>query len=405
MAIYLIRRTIQSLAFIVVAILLLYTLFVFVLPGGPNQTYQQVTRTLAQPPAPGEPTLDADFLERLQERAYMLERNFELDKPWPLNFLAWLFNPNETTRLDPQQGEVPSGINLTIGALHIQGNGLLTGDFGRAESVDRGANVTDAMSSRWGNTVLLVGTALVASILLAIPIGILGAVRQNSRIDHALTFMSFLGLSVPPFMLGLLFVMGFAVVPYILRAQNGWDFLPYLPPGYVGAIDQSENWINRLTHLVLPALTLTVAQTAWLSRHVRFSMLEVLRQDYIRTAWAKGLSTYRVVFKHGFRNALIPLITLVGLSLPGLASGTIVVEQVFAYPGLGQLFFTAIGGCVPSTNALVPPCPPLGRPPDAPVALMMTIIMVVIVAFSNVLSDVLYMAADPRINYNTKARS
>ncbi|HEX9990432.1 MAG TPA: ABC transporter permease [Chloroflexia bacterium] len=405
MAIYLIRRTIQSLAFIAFSSLILYTLFVFVLPQGPQQGYQLTLNILTQPPAPGEPPIDPDYRRALEQDMDNLKRNYELDKPWPLNFLAWLFNPSETTRLDRTQREVPSGIG--IGDLRVQGNGILTGDFGRSKYVDKTATVTELLSNRWGNTLLLVCVALIASILLAIPIGILGAVRQNSRLDHTFTFLSFLGISVPPFMLGLLFVMGFAVVPYILHTHYGWEFMPYLPPGYVGEIDQSDNWINRLTHLVLPAVTLAVAQTAWLSRHVRFSMLEVLRQDFIRTAWAKGLSARRVVLKHAFRNALIPLITLVGLLLPGMASGAIIVEEVFNYPGLGQLFFKAIGGCVPNANALanVPQCPELGRSPDEPIALVMTIMLVVIVAFSNMLADVLYMVADPRINYNTKARS
>jgi peptide/nickel transport system permease protein len=190
-----------------------------------------------------------------------------------------------------------------------------------------------------------------------------------------------------------------AVFPKALRDQNGLTWLPWLPAGGAG----EESFWSRAIHLVLPATTLAIPQIAWISRHTRFAMLDVLRQDYIRTAWAKGLGFRRVVFKHALRNTLIPVITQAALLIPALVSGATVVETVFAYEGMGRAFFRALGGCLWADIGRTrepPPCPATGYfPIDYPLALTLLLIMVLVVAVTNIIADVLYAVADPRINY------
>jgi peptide/nickel transport system permease protein len=125
-------------------------------------------------------------------------------------------------------------------------------------------------------------------------------------------------------------------------------------------------------------------------------MLEVLRQDYIRTAWAKGLRARRVVMRHALRNAMIPFITMIGVLVPALASGSIIVENVFSYQGIGQLYFRALGGCVVDTQ----PCSPTGYPMDYPLALVLTFLLIVVVAVANLIADIAYTVVDPRIEYS-----
>jgi peptide/nickel transport system permease protein len=192
---------------------------------------------------------------------------------------------------------------------------------------------------------------------------------------------------MPPFVLGLLLIFALAVVPFILHDRVGLAWLPYLPPGGVIGLDQEGSWTSRLYHLVLPVTTLVLGQTAWLSRHVRFSMLDVLSKEYIRTAHAKGARVRAVLLKHAFRNAALPLITTLALAVPGVISGVVVIEKLFAYPGMGLLFFDSISR----------------TDPDTPIALTLTVFMVVVVTFASMIADVLYALVDPRISY--KARS
>ena len=236
-------------------------------------------------------------------------------------------------------------------------------------------------------------------LLFAVPIGIITAVRQNTRLEHAITFSLFAGVSMPPFVLGLLFISFMAMLPKILHNRLGLAWLPYLPISGTADIDQGDNFVNRMYHLVLPATTLAIIQGVWMSRHIRSAMLEVLGQDYIRTARAKGLGERRVIVKHALRNALISLSTVLGLLLPGLASGAMVVERVFNYAGMGLLFFDSFGGCIDPTHEVG--CPG-GTAPDYPLALVLTMILVILVAFSNVLADFLYTLADPRISFEKK---
>ncbi len=393
---YLIRQFIQTLIFILLAWLVLYTVLIYLMPGGPANRYSAVTQDRA-----------------FRNTQRLLEQQYSLDKPWPLSFLGWLYNPDEMTDtvLDENDKpiEITKGIDFTVGPIHLRGSGMLTGDFGRQERV-LGARfipsqpVADAIGARWVNTVTMIGLAFIIAVLAAIPIGIIAAVRQGTLLDNTLTFATFTGFSIPPFMLGLLMAIIFGILPYQFRARFGWEWLPYFPGALASSsLDLSNNLADRLYHLVLPVATLALPQIALLSRHVRFSMLEIIGQDYIRTAWAKGLSARRVILRHTFRNALIPIITTVGLIMPVLLTGAVMVESVFGYPGMGQLYFKALGGCLATGTTGEGLCPP-GQallPLDYPMTLALTIMMIAAVAFANMIADIFYTFADPRINYKT----
>ncbi len=366
-----------------------HTLLVYVMPGSPAAMYNRSFPVEKQ----------------------ALNQQYGLGKPWPASFFAWLFDPDDmfSTVFDDDnvQTNIPKGVDFTIGPLHIRGSGILTGDFGVTERV-LGARfipsqpINDVIGSRWLNSLLMVGFALVLAVLVAIPIGIIAAIKQGSRLDHILTLVTFTGFSIPPFMLGLILAVLFGILPYQFRNCFGWDWLPYLPGALAStSSDSVNNVFDRLYHLILPVTTLALPQIALLSRQLRFSMLEVLGHDYIRTAWAKGLSLQRVVLKHIFRNALIPIITTVGLMMPVVLSGAIMVESVFGYPGMGQLYYKALGGCLVTSLVGEFACPP-GQtllPLDFPLTLAITLMLIVAVALANMLVDILYTLVDPRISY------
>ena len=388
MTLYIIRRVGQSLGFIFFAWMVVYTGLVLFMPGGPGQNYAGILKG------------DGSVIPRFANEDNYLAFRYKVDEPWPLNYLMWLFDPNDTIQFITDDfgndHQIPKGIDIRIGNVRIRGSGFLTGDLGYTDSVGRDGPVNEMLAERWGNTAMLLVGSLVLAVPAALVIGILGALRRRSRLDHTLTFASFVGFSLPPYMLGVFLVIGFAVLPYLWHQQYKWDWLPYLPAGYVADAGQEGNFANRLYHLILPALTLALPQIAYLSRHVRFSMLDVLKQDYIRTAWAKGLKSRRVVLKHALRNALIPLITVIGVLVPALAGSAIIVETIFSYNGMGQLYFRALGGCIVETQ----PCPPTGYPIDYPLALTLTFILIVLVAVANLIADILYTVVDPRISYD-----
>jgi peptide/nickel transport system permease protein len=244
--------------------------------------------------------------------------------------------------------------------------------------VDVKKPVTFLMGNRIGNTLALMGLSTLISILIALPIGIIAAIRQYSRLDYTVTTFSFIGLSMPVFWLGLMLIIVLAILPKQLN-DAGWTWLPYLPTGDTGA---DGNILDHLYHLVLPVTVLSFVNVAGLSRYVRASMLEVLRQDYVRTAWAKGLQQRAVILKHALRNALIPVITIITLGIPALFSGAIITETVFNYFGMGKLYFEAV-------NTL-----------DIPLVMGFLLINVVLIILANILADVLYAFADPRIRYS-----
>lgn len=403
MAIYIIRRFGQSILFILLAWLLIYTGIAIGMPKSPGATYYRIMggyQRMVQ--TSGEAYAKANYIIDPEIKA--LEQHYKFDKPWPLNFFLWLFDPSDTTQTNFDSQTFPKGIDVSILGLHIKGTGILTGDFGKSDVVFKGRDIGEGISTRWGNTVILVGLSLVVSILFALPIGIIAAARHRSGTDRALTFLALTGYAIPPFSLATLLIVLLAIVPYQLHNMQGWTWLPYLPPGTVSENGSSSSFGDHLYHLVLPVAALSLPQIAWLSRHIRFSMLEVLRLDYIRTAWAKGLSTRRVILKHAFRNAIIPFITAIGLTIPLLAAGAIIVETVFSYSGMGQIYFRALGGCLATPETIETFCPEsstygLLQPMDYSLTIVLTMMIVVVVAFSNMLADIAYTVADPRISY------
>lgn len=236
-------------------------------------------------------------------------------------------------------------------------------------SFSDGKPVIQTIASRVPLTMLLMGTDLLVTAIVAIPLGILGAVRQYSLADKTITVLATIGYAMPTFWLGF-------IIRTIFGAQLRW--FPLFGAHTLGG-DQSL--IDLFWHLVLPATTLIVVSVAGWSRYMRSSMLEVLRQDYIRTARAKGLTSSRVLYKHALRNALIPIVTLFGLSIPILLAGAAVTETVFSWPGLGYLGVQAV----------------ITR--DYPTVLAFVMVGGIMVILGNLLADILYAAVDPRIKY------
>ncbi len=232
------------------------------------------------------------------------------------------------------------------------------------------------------NTLLLAGVALFFSFLLGIVSGVVQAVKQNTLLDSALGGVSLFFYSMPSFWLALMMILVFSVNARILW---GWPFsFPssgMMSPNHdlMGPLDQIQ---DRITHLVLPAVTLTLVLTAGITRYVRAGMLEVLGQDYIRTARAKGVPESQVILTHALRNALVPVVTLFGVYFPFLLSGTVLVEYVFAWPGMGSLMVDSVGRR------------------DFPVVLAGTVLFAAMVVLGNLLADLLYGIVDPRIRHD-----
>jgi peptide/nickel transport system permease protein len=250
---------------------------------------------------------------------------------------------------------------------------VIHGDFGR--SMIDGSLVSRHIGDRLPATLELTVTAILMGVLISIPLGVTGALRRGSKLDHALTALSVGGFAIPGFWLGLMLILLFSV------QLQAWG-LPFLPSGGVmtpgtGGGDP----LDRLVHLIMPATVLSFVYLSIWSRFTRSSMLEVLSQDYVRTARAKGMSNRRVVYLHALRNAVIPLVTLVGLELPSLVAGGLVVEVVFSWPGIGKLLYE---------RALQT---------DYSTVLGITTFAALLVVLGNLLADFLYALLDPRIRY------
>ncbi len=247
---------------------------------------------------------------------------------------------------------------------------VLHGDFGY--SFQTRAPVMNQIKQRLPVTLIVIGSSYLISILLAIPIGIIGAVKQYSLFDNIATTISFVGFSLPTFFTGLLFIILFTI-------KLGWFPMIYRSnidtPGLAGA------WLH-VKQTLMPITVLALFQTATLSRYVRASMLEVIHQDYVRTARAKGLHEGSVINRHALRNALIPVITIIALGVPGVFTGAVVTEQIFRVPGIGSLLITAINAS------------------DTPVVMAIAFIFAVLVVIFNLVADVLYGVFDPRIKYS-----
>ena len=322
MARFILRRTLILIPLLLGISFLIFAL-VNLIPGSPIQAFEENPR--ARP----------EDIARIRE-------NLGLNEPWSVRYFIWLGD-------------------------------ALRGNLGY--SLTNFTPVADRVLGVLPNTVLLTGASLLAALLISIPLGIYSAVKRNTWIDHVVTVGSTAAFAVPIFWLGFLLILVFAVQ----FKEWGW---PAFPVSGTHDARGESGLFDRLQHLALPALALGLKELAAWTRYIRGSMLEVIRQDYVRTAEAKGLRDRGVLYTHALRNALIPLITLVGLSIPGIFGGAFLIEQIFAWPGMGRLSLEALQ--------------------DRDYTLVMGAFMffAVLTLVGNLLADVAYAVLDPRIRYD-----
>jgi peptide/nickel transport system permease protein len=289
--------------------------------------------------APGDPMAlyrNPDISPEVME---LMRKNLGLDQPLHIQYVKWL-------------------------------GSVARGNFGVSFTAHR--PVLDILKEAIPNTLQLTFLALLLDIIVGIVIGVISAIKQYTYVDHSITVSALFIYSMPSFWLGLMLILLFSLL-------LGW-----LPASQMQSINADlfgfwhRMW-DRITHLIMPVFVLGIATAAGTARFMRGSLLEVIRQDYIRTARAKGLSERVVVFKHGLRNALIPIITLTGLYLPFLLGGSVITETIFAWPGMGRVAVGAI----------------FAR--DYPVVLAVNLIAAVMVVMGNLLADITYSLLDPRI--------
>ena len=318
------RRTLQSIPLLLAISIILYGIL-YNMPGGPLAPYLQ------------NPHITAADITRLKH-------NLGLDQPVPIQYLKWLGH-------------------------------ILTGDMGYSTS--NSEPVFQALIERFPATLELMGASLFIAIAIGISAGIISAVYRYSALDYAITTFAFFGQSMPVFWFALMMQLAFAV--HGIPLPGGYQI--QLPSAGISGSDTFD-FGDRIEHLILPAIVLSLLQIALFSRFMRSSLLEVLGTDYMRTAAAKGLSFRTILYKHGLKNALIPVVTVIALSLPSLLAGAIVTENIFAWPGMGRLFI----------NALT----------QSDLALLMGYLLLVafLVVFSNLLADVVYAWLDPRVKYD-----
>jgi peptide/nickel transport system permease protein len=273
----------------------------------------------------------------------------------PADPVAMIAGRNSTPQVREQIRQ-QLGLDQPIPVQYAQYLGrLVQGDLGI--SYARKSDVGELIASRIPPTLLLMLGAIIAELLIGIPAGLYAATRRGRFGDKAAMTLSFVSVSTPQFVLGLTLIYVFAYL---------WSWFPL--GGY-----------GTLSHLILPALTLGLAGGGWYSRMMRSSMIEVLRNDYIRTARAKGMSEWRVVMKHGFRNAILPIIAMIGLDVGIFMSGVVVVENVFGWPGIGQLMWQAIQSL------------------DIPIIMGVTIVAACFIVLGNLIADLVAPLIDPRI--------
>jgi peptide/nickel transport system permease protein len=328
MAAYLIRRLLIG-----VVTLLLITLLVYAL-----------IRSM-----PGDPSMiDTEGLNRpISPENYELARKaYGLDKPWLLAYVEWLAN-------------------------------VARFEFGNSFYYKQ--PVAEVVGARVGPTLLLSITSLVLAYLLSIPLGLYSTARSGRTDERLLSTGLYVLYSMPAFVMALLLQSFFAV-----RLRGTWLGLPLLGMHSQGYESMStwEQTLDLFSHMVLPVFCFTYGALAYDSRFIRSNMQEVIRQDYIRTARAKGVGPIRVLWHHAFRNTLIPFVTLIGLTLPTLLSGAVILEQIFTWPGMGSLMFHSIG-----TR-------------DYPVIMGLVLLFSIIALLGQLLADVLYTVVDPRVAYS-----
>lgn len=227
--------------------------------------------------------------------------------------------------------------------------------------------VSDMIGSHLGPTLLLMGVSLIVSLLIAIPAGIYSAIHQYSKGDYAVVTFSFLGSSIPGFFLSLLLIFLFTVK------------LKWLPSSGMTTLGTEGGAGDVALHMIMPVIVLATSMAGSNIRYIRSAMLEILQQDYLRTAKAKGIGRFLVINKHALRNALVPIVTVIGMEVPTLFGGAVIIEQVFSWPGLGLMTMSAI----------------MNR--DYPVIMGVCLLSAVVVLLANLITDILYALVDPTI--------
>jgi peptide/nickel transport system permease protein len=374
MAKYILRRIVQAVPVLIGITIVVYAILLAA-PGGPTARFANNPRvTLAD-----------------RER---FKKAWGLDQAIPVQYCRWMgfcspavdgtflvIFPQPSALLTDGKGFVP---NFLPGALGGGSNGILHGDLGI--SISTGQSVVSQIQRAVLPTIILAGTALVIWILVALFIGVYAAIRRYSLFDQAATVFAYIGYAMPTFWLGLMLIFTFA--------GPGLDILP--AQGMVGrgipAFGTDSYWkyfsahtldavLDIGKHLIMPVVTLVVVNIAGDSRFVRASMLEAMSQDYVRTARAKGLPARKVIFRHALRNAMLPVVTNIGLEIPFLFTGAIVTETIFNWPGIGNLTIDA-------TNNF-----------DYPTLMGLLLIAAVVTVIANLIADVAYAVVDPRIKY------
>ena len=362
-------------------------------PGVYHATAVQV-----KPPATTRPPADVilsaiinegigDTIKVRDDNERLIDVVVDRETVWTFPLGEGTLRPEEGTWLNIAWLTGFDGLLAEYSSFHADTAGILRLDFGDSWRLAKKQPVTDLIKSRLGNTVTLMTTATLVSLVIAIPIGIYSGVHQYSKVDYAVTTFAFFGSAMPVFWFGLMLILVFSY------GFKQWG-LPNLPSGGVALVREATegsflalinatpgSLVDRMTHIIMPASMLSLVYLAGWSRYMRSSMLEVLRQDYVRTARAKGLTERVVIIKHALRNALIPIITIVVFTIPGIFGGATLTETVFAYPGIGRLYFQALGAS------------------DWPVVMAILFISAVLVVFATLLGDVLYTLVDPRIRF------
>ena len=372
---YLIRRFIQMTLVVIVSSMAIYFLL-WLAPGGPLDELK-----LAGAGGRANQGFTEEQIQKIGEYLGLHRGPF-------LGYIAWLTGEDWF----PAIGREDLQTSSCRAADSTCSKGVLRGDFGTSWQVARGSPVSTVLASRLRNTLILMVSATVISLVIAIPIGIYSAVKQYSRLDYVVTSFSFFGTAMPVFWFGLMMIILFGGNQSPLYKAFGF---PYLPtgnvilvrdplPGSLAALLNVEpaSGLDIAIHAILPTMVLSLLYMAGWSRFMRSSMLEVLRQDYVRTARAKGLRERLVILKHAMRNALIPLITIVVFQIPGIFGGATITETVFNWPGMGFLYVFALGAS------------------DYPVAMAFLFISSVLVVIASLLGDILYTVVDPRIRFS-----
>lgn len=282
----------------------------------------------------------------------------------------------------------PGGLLGSFAGFHGDQQGTLRFDFGWSWKLAPGQPVIELMQGRLGNTLILLTTAIVLSVLVGVPIGVYSAVHQYSKMDYVATTFAFFGSAMPVFWFGLMLILLFS---YQFKQ---WG-LPFMPTGGVALVREAPegsllavlntspgSLVDRVVHILMPAVMLSLLYMSQWSRYSRSSMLEVLRQDYVRTARAKGLMERVVIIKHALRNALIPVVTILVFDIAAIFGGAILTETIFSYPGMGRLYFDALSQS------------------DWPVVMAYLFITAFLVVIATLVRDIIYTIVDPRIRFS-----